>query len=161
MHHVSLCSASPDNSAALTGVCGDLKTFLYAQFIMWSLIAFATLFHFFTSFNACTSCHRGNTLFAFSLVVLLLGPVMLIAACAYASSTEARFANGAFATCGDAFGLYSLGVAIAWVAMAAPVLVLVVIFIAWCLNMCRPTASAAAAAEPAAAQYQAVPQSAM
>lgn len=138
-------------------MCGDLKTFLYAQFIMWSLIAFATLFHFFTSFNACTPCHRGNTVFAFSLVVLLLGPVMLIAACAYASSTEARFANGAFAACGDAFGLYSLGVAIAWVAMAAPVLVLVVVFIVWCMQTCRP----AAVSEPAAAQYQAVPQSAM
>jgi hypothetical protein len=46
---------------------------------------------------------------------------MMIAAAAYASSVEGRYNSGSFATCGDAFGLYKLGIAMAWVSMSAPI----------------------------------------
>jgi hypothetical protein len=57
----------------LTGACNDLYVFLWAQFLMWTSIVAATSFHYLTSFNSCSQCHRGNTGFALSMVVLILG----------------------------------------------------------------------------------------
>ncbi len=95
--------------------------FSIAQFIMWTLIVVATATHYLTSFDACRSCHSGKCGFAMTISALLFGPLMVLAAFAYACATESRFFNGIFDACTNENGVRALAHAVAWTAIVAPI----------------------------------------